>query len=115
MLASACKRPTVEFVPLRERHGVGHSADDVHVVGCYLACKAGWRIDRPRLNAQHEVLLCTGMDQSGCLQQEWMMNGMMDGSGSMMWGMGWSGVLVVAVVVIGAIAIARYLLAKRRL
>lgn len=43
------------------------------------------------------------------------MNGMMDGSGSMMWGMGWSGVLVVAVVVIGAIAIARYLLAKRRL
>ena len=25
-----------------------------------------------------------------------MMNGFVDGSGSMMWGMGWSGVLVVA-------------------
>ena len=65
MLASACTRPTVESVPLRERHGVGYIADDVHVVGCYLAYKAGWRIDRPSLDAQHEVLVRRGMGQSG--------------------------------------------------
>ena len=33
----------------------------------------------------------------------------LDGSGSMMWGMGWGGLLVVALVVLGIAALAKYL------
>lgn len=36
------------------------------------------------------------------------MNGTMDG-GSMMWGMGWSGLLVVVLVVFGVAALAKYI------
>ena len=39
-----------------------------------------------------------------------MMNGMFDGSGSTMWGMGWGGLLVVALVVLGVAALGKYLL-----
>ena len=37
------------------------------------------------------------------------MNGIMDGTGAMMWGMGWSGLLIVVLVVLGAAALAKYL------
>ena len=37
------------------------------------------------------------------------MNGMMD-SGSTMWGMGWDGVLILVLVVLGVAALAKYLL-----
>ena len=38
-----------------------------------------------------------------------MMNGMMDGSGSLMWGMGWGGLLAVVVAVLGIAALTKYL------
>ena len=38
-----------------------------------------------------------------------MMNGIMDGTGSMMWGMGWSGLLILLLVVLGVAALAKYL------
>jgi hypothetical protein len=38
-----------------------------------------------------------------------MMNGIVGGSGSMMWGMGWGGLLIVALVVLGVAALAKYL------
>ena len=37
------------------------------------------------------------------------MYGTADGSGSMMWGMGWGGLLVVVLVVLGVAALAKYL------
>ncbi len=37
------------------------------------------------------------------------MSGMGDGSGSLMWGMGWGGLLVVVLVVLGVAALAKYL------
>lgn len=37
------------------------------------------------------------------------MNGIMDGGGSMMWGMGWGGLLAIALAVLGAAALAKYL------
>ena len=43
-----------------------------------------------------------------------MMNGMVDGSGSMMWGMGWGGLLVVALVILGVAALAKYLFFDKR-
>lgn len=48
-----------------------------------------------------------------------MMNQMMDGSGSMMWGtglwgMGWGGLLVVGVVVLGIAVLAKYLVFDNR-
>ena len=33
----------------------------------------------------------------------------LDGRGSMMWGMGWGGLLVVALVALGIVALAKYL------
>ncbi len=41
------------------------------------------------------------------------MNGIMD-SGSMMWGMGLGGVLILALVVLGIAALAKYLFFKKR-
>jgi hypothetical protein len=38
-----------------------------------------------------------------------MMNGIIDGTGSMMWGMGWSGLLILVIVVLGIAALAKYL------
>jgi hypothetical protein len=51
--------------------------------------------------------------------REMMMNEMMDGSGSMMWGtglwgMGWGGLLVVGVVVLGIAVLAKYLVFDNR-
>jgi hypothetical protein len=43
-----------------------------------------------------------------------MMNGIMDGSGSMMWGMGWGGLLVIVLVVLGVAALAKYLFFNKR-
>jgi hypothetical protein len=43
-----------------------------------------------------------------------MMNGMWDGSGSMMWGMGWWGVLFLALAVLGAAALTKYLFLDNR-
>lgn len=43
-----------------------------------------------------------------------MMNGIMNGSGSMMWGMGWGWLLVVVLVVLGIAALARYLFFNNR-
>jgi hypothetical protein len=40
------------------------------------------------------------------------MNGIMNGSGSMMWGMGWGGLLGVVVLVLGIAALAKYLLSN---
>ncbi len=37
------------------------------------------------------------------------MSGIMDGTGSMMWGMGWSGLLILVLVVLGVAALAKYL------
>lgn len=37
------------------------------------------------------------------------MNGMMDGTGSIMWGMGWSGLAIVVLVVLGVAALVKYL------
>ena len=42
------------------------------------------------------------------------MNGIMDGSGSMMWGMGWSGLLIVVLVGLGVAALAKYLFFSKR-
>jgi len=42
------------------------------------------------------------------------MNGIVDGSGSMMWGMGWGGLLVVVLVVLGVAALAKYLFINKR-
>jgi len=37
------------------------------------------------------------------------MNGMMDGTSSIMWGMGWSGLLILVLVALGVAALAKYL------
>ena len=42
------------------------------------------------------------------------MNGIVDGSGSMMWGMGWGGLLVVVLVVLGVAALTKYLFINKR-
>jgi hypothetical protein len=42
------------------------------------------------------------------------MHGWMDANGSMMWGMGWSGVLFAAVIVLGILALAKYVFSKNR-
>ena len=42
------------------------------------------------------------------------MNGTVDGGGSMMWGMGWSGPLIVVLVVLGVAALAKYLFLNKR-
>lgn len=42
-----------------------------------------------------------------------MMNGTI-GSGTMMWGMGWGGLLVVALVVLGVAALVKYLFFNKR-
>ena len=42
------------------------------------------------------------------------MNGLADGGGSMMWGMGWGGLLVVALVVLGVAALVKYLIVNTR-
>ena len=42
-----------------------------------------------------------------------MMNGTI-GGGSMMWGMGWGGLLVVALVVLGVAALVKYLFFNKR-
>ena len=43
-----------------------------------------------------------------------MMNDSMYGSGSMLWGMGWGGLLVVVVVILGTAALARHLFFGKR-
>ncbi len=43
-----------------------------------------------------------------------MMNGVMDGSGSLMWGMGWGGLLTVVVAVLGIAALTKYLFFNSR-
>jgi hypothetical protein len=43
-----------------------------------------------------------------------MMNGIWGGGGSMMWGMGWWGVLILVLVVLGVAALAKYLLLDNR-
>ena len=43
-----------------------------------------------------------------------MMNGIVDGSGSMMWGMGWGGLLIVVLVVLGVAALAKYLVVNSK-
>jgi len=43
-----------------------------------------------------------------------MMNGIMNGSGSMMWGMGLWGVLVLVLVVLGVAALTKYLVFNNR-
>ena len=43
-----------------------------------------------------------------------MMSGIMDGSGSMMWGMGWWGVLILVLVILGAAALTKYLFFNNR-
>jgi hypothetical protein len=43
-----------------------------------------------------------------------MMNGIWTGSDSMMWGMGWWGVLVLVLVVLGVAALTKYLLLDNR-
>lgn len=40
--------------------------------------------------------------------------GMIDGSGSMMWGMGWGGLLVAVLVALGIAALAKYLFFNNR-
>jgi hypothetical protein len=40
---------------------------------------------------------------------EMMINGIVDGTGSMMWGMGWSGLLILVLVVLGVAALGKYL------
>ena len=42
------------------------------------------------------------------------MNGLINGNGSMMWGMGWGGVAVVVLVVLGIAALAKYLLDNKK-
>jgi hypothetical protein len=42
-----------------------------------------------------------------------MMYGIVDGSGSMMWGMGWGGVLVAVLAILGIAALAKYLLSSK--
>ncbi len=42
------------------------------------------------------------------------MYGIMDGSSSVMWGMGWGGLLVVVLVVLAVAALAKYLLFNNR-
>ncbi|MFG1261026.1 hypothetical protein V5F79_27470 [Xanthobacter flavus] len=42
------------------------------------------------------------------------MNGIMNGSGSMMWDMGWGWLLVVVLVVLGIAALAKYLFFNNR-
>lgn len=42
------------------------------------------------------------------------MNGIMGGSGTMMWGMGWGGLLVVVLVVLGVAALAKYVFFNKR-
>lgn len=42
------------------------------------------------------------------------MNGIVDGSGSMMWGMGWGGLLIVVLVVLGVAALAKYVFFNNR-
>ena len=42
------------------------------------------------------------------------MYGMWDGSGSMMWGMGWGGLVVAVLVVFGIAALAKYLVSNNR-
>ena len=42
------------------------------------------------------------------------MNGIMDGSGSMMWGTGLWGVLILVLVVLGVAALAKYLFLNNR-
>ena len=42
------------------------------------------------------------------------MNGTMDGGGSMMWGMGWGGLLIVVLVVLGVAALAKYVFFNKR-
>ncbi len=37
------------------------------------------------------------------------MNGFMNGDGSMMWGMGWGGLLIPVLLVLGAAALGKYL------
>lgn len=46
--------------------------------------------------------------------RELMMNGVMDGSGSLMWGMGWGGLLAVVVAVLGIAALTKYLFFNSR-
>ena len=43
-----------------------------------------------------------------------MMNGTMYGSDTMMWGMGWGGLLAVVLVVLGSAALAKYLFFDKR-
>lgn len=42
------------------------------------------------------------------------MNGIVDGSSSMMWGMGWGGLLVAMLVVLGIAALTKYLFFNNR-
>lgn len=43
-----------------------------------------------------------------------MMDGIADGGSSMMWGMGWGGLLATALVVLGVAALAKYLFFDKR-
>ena len=42
------------------------------------------------------------------------MNEIMDGSGSMMWGMGWGGLVISALVILGVAPLAKYLFFNNR-
>jgi hypothetical protein len=53
-------------------------------------------------------------DQRSSIYRERMMNEVMNGGGSMMWGMGWGGLLVVVLVVLGIAALAKYMFFDKR-
>jgi hypothetical protein len=53
-------------------------------------------------------------DQRSSICRERMMNEVMNGGGSMMWGMGWGGLLVVVLVVLGIAALAKYMFFDKR-